>query len=139
MQPKKLVASVVTNETVRVGEAIVVPSSSALGRYQAVFEDDGATGYFYALDTAQAGNPIVDALHIYNVDSVADRDQPSQLHIVWSTDGLKAALFLNSFPHAVYNFEAQRGCCRSGFPPAAGPAGDSHHWDDSQMDHFQAQ
>jgi hypothetical protein len=139
MQPKKLVASAVTKETLRVGEALVLPSSSPLGRYQAVFEDDGATGYFYALDTTRPGNPIVDALHIYNVEAVADRDQPSQLHIVWSADGLKAALFINSYPHAVYNFEAQRGCCRTGFPPAGIQSGASHDWDDAEMEHFQAQ
>jgi hypothetical protein len=30
-----------------------------------VFEDDGDTGYFYALELEDRDNPIVDALHIY--------------------------------------------------------------------------
>ncbi len=138
--PPKLVASAVTKETLRVGEAAVVESDSSVGRYRAVFEDDGATGYFYALDTARMDNPIVDALHVYNVQAVADRERPCQLHIVWSADGLKTVLFLNSYPHAVYNFEMQRGCCRTGFPPPLGTdSNTSHAWDDAEMEHFHAQ
>lgn len=136
---KRLVASAVTKETLHVGRAIVIKSVSSIGRYQAVFEDDGDTGYFYALDTSRSGNPIVDALHIYNAQSVVDRDKPSQLHIVWSVDGLKAALFLNSYPHAVYNFEERRGCCRTGFPPVAPGSNGPHDWDESQMKHFHAE
>jgi len=137
MAARQLVASSVTKETIRVGNATVVQSDSSIGRYQSVFEDDGQTAYFYALDTSRSDNPIVDALHIYNVESVVDRDKPSQLHIVWSADGLKTALFLNSFPHAVYNFEDRRGCCRTGFPPPADTTA-SHDWDDSEMEHFHA-
>jgi hypothetical protein len=133
--PPRLVASAVTKETLRVGTETVVQSDSSIGRYQAVFEDDGQTGYFYALDSAKPDNPIVDALHIYNVESVADRDKPSQLHIVWSADGMKAALFINSYPHAIYNFESNSGCCRTGFPPPVF-ASASHEWDESQMAHF---
>ncbi len=138
MAEKRLVASAVTKETIRVGEAIVVQSDSSIGRYQAVFEDDGQTGYFYALDTSRSDNPIVDALHIYNVEAVVDRDKPSELHIVWSADGLKTALFLNAYPHAVYNFEENRGCCRTGFPPATPGSNASHEWDESEMEVFQA-
>jgi hypothetical protein len=139
MPLKQLVASAVTKDSVRVGEAKVVQSDSSIGRYRAVFEDDGSTGYFYALDITRPDNPIVDALHVYDVERVADRDLPCQLHIVWSADGLKAVLFLNSYPHAIYNFEAQRGCCRTGFPPAAIHSVTSHDWDDSEMNHFHAQ
>ena len=138
MPPRPLAASAVTKETIQVGEATVVESDSPVGRYRSVFEDDGQTGYFYSLDTTRSDNPIVDALHVYDVERVTDRDQPCQLHIVWSIDGLKTVLFLNSYPHAIYNFEAQRGCCRTGFPPAATDSGASHAWDDSEMEHFHA-
>ncbi len=37
--------------------------------------------------------------------------------IVWSEDGLKAALLINEYPHAVIDFAACRAYCRSGFPP----------------------
>ena len=93
--------------------------------------------YFYALDTEKADNPIVDALHIYNVQDVSDRDEPLELHILWSVDGNKAALFINSYPHAVYNFADGAGCCRTGFPPPVDPSA-THEWDESQMNHFHA-
>lgn len=133
--PPRLAASVVTKETLKVGEESVVQSDSPIGRYQVVFEDDGSTGYFYALDTEKTDKPIIDALHIYNVASVTDKDQPSELHIIWSGDGMKTALFINSFPHAIFNFSNGAGCCRTGFPPPAVKTA-SHNWDESQMAHF---
>jgi hypothetical protein len=140
MPPKQLVGSAVTRETVCVGQAKVIESDSSIGRYRAVFEDDGATGYFYALDTTRPENPIIDALHVYDAERIAERGQTCQLVILWSADGLKTVLFVNSQAHAIYNFEAQRGCCRTGFPPA--PilgGGGSHAWDDAEMEHFHAQ
>lgn len=133
--PRRLAASAVTKDLLLVGVETVVQSDSPIGRYRAVFEDDGQTGYFYALDADAADNPIVSALHIYNVQSVTDKDKPSELHIVWSVDGMKAALFINSYPHAVYNFAAGVGCCRTGFPPPA-DASTTHEWNESQMAHF---
>ena len=135
VSPRRLVASATTKDIIHVGNAVVVQSDSSIGRYQAVFEDDGQT-YLYAMDTERSDMPIVDALRIYNVESVVERDKPSQLHIIWSADGLKAALFLNSYPHAICNFEESRGCCRTGFPPVAPELSYSHDWDESQMEHF---
>jgi hypothetical protein len=135
--PRSLAASNVTKEMLSVGVVTVLQSASPSGRFQAVFEDDGDTGYFYALDTERANNPIVDALHIYNVKSVADKDKPSQVHIIWSIDEKKVAIFVNSYPHAVYNFVEMVGCCRTGFPPPA-DATASHDWDEKQMEHFYA-
>jgi len=60
------------------------PSPSA--EIGVVFEDEGETGYFHALDFARAANPIVDALHIHNVQSVADKQLPSQAQILWSEE-----------------------------------------------------
>lgn len=84
----------------------------------AVFEDDGGTGYFYALDFTVQGNPIVDALHIYNAADIGDRDKPSRMGIIWSEDGTKAGLVLNNHLHAMFDFTARRGYCHSKFPPA---------------------
>lgn len=136
--PPRLTASAVTKQTLNVGVPCVVQSDSPISRYQAVFEDDGDTGYFYALDIEKADNPIVDALHIYNVQSVIDKDKPSQMHIIWSLDATKAALFINSYPHAIYNFADGIGCCRTGFPPPA-DASKTHEWDESQMACFFAE
>ncbi|WP_114435967.1 DUF2251 domain-containing protein, partial [Klebsiella pneumoniae] len=49
-----------------VGEEQVIKSLAPEGMLAAVFEDDGRTGYFYALDESVEGNPIMDAAHTYN-------------------------------------------------------------------------
>ena len=125
-------------QTIRVGEKVVIEGPSPSALFSVVFEDDGETGYFYALDVSRQEDPILDALHIYDVVAVTDRDLPSQTQIVWSADGLKAALVINGYVHAVFDFEAKRGHCRDGFPP---PLGDwreqqGHDWDDRALDLF---
>jgi hypothetical protein len=66
-------AAIHVEETLHVGTETFVDSVSPQGRYAVVFENDGATGYCYALNTSREGNPIVDALHIYDVKSVVER------------------------------------------------------------------
>ncbi len=70
--------------------------------FGAVFEDDGQTGYFYALDRSRKDMPILDAVHIYNAENVTDRERPSVFQIVWTADGTKTALYINDYPHAVF-------------------------------------
>jgi hypothetical protein len=122
-----------------VGDGAILESVAPEGRYVVVFEDDEETGYFYALDTSADGNPIQDALHVYNVDSVSDRDEPSVVAVGWSADSLKAVLLINDYPHAVFDFEARRGYCRTGFPPPM-EEGDwacgSHEWDEKAVEPF---
>ncbi len=67
-----------------VGEAQVIKSLAPEGMLAAVFEDDGRTGYFYALDESVEGNPILDAVHIYNVEDISDAHIPSDVKIGWS-------------------------------------------------------
>ena len=100
-----------------VGAETTLESASPENNFMVVFEDDGATGYLYGLDTGRSGNPILDALHIYNVQNVTDKNIPSKAQIVWSGDGLKALLLINGYAHAVFNFEARRAYCRTNFPP----------------------
>ncbi|MGR6980599.1 DUF2251 domain-containing protein [Testudinibacter sp. P27/CKL/0425] len=69
-----------------------------------IFEDDGDTGYFYALDTRQTQMPIVDSLHIYNASAVSEKETPRKLQICWSEDGLFALLLINDYPHAAFDF-----------------------------------
>lgn len=113
----------VAAKTIMVGGRDTIEGPSPTQDLAAVFEDDGATGYFYGLDyggqtdAIVAGNPIVNALHIYNVSDVGDRSKPSTVQIVWSKDGWKTALLINGYPHAVFDFAAKRGYCRTGFPP----------------------
>jgi len=92
------------------------------------------------LDTTQGENPILDALHIYDVESVSDRHRPSKVRIVWSPDDRKAALLINDYPHAVFDFARKRGYCRNGFPaPGADEdwSAGGHEWDDSVLQLFE--
>lgn len=115
-----------------VGRATVVESSSPSQPYGAVFEDDGETGYFYALDFGAGEQPIQDAVHIYDVANIPDPETPSTVQIVWSSDGLKAGLIIDRDPFAVIDFAARRAVCRSGFPqPSRGWTG--HAWDDAAV------
>ena len=125
-------ASIGAESELRVGEATVVESSSPSTSFVAVFEetDRPATSTRSTFETTK--NPIQDAVHIYNVANVTDRGTPSTVHIVWSSDGLKAGLIINRYPRAVIDFAACRAVCRTGFPaPSSGWSG--HAWDDDAV------
>ena len=119
---------------IKVGDEVVLSSDSPASNYGVVFEDDGTVGYLYAIDFSDE-NHIVDAMHIYNVSSVIDREQPSTIHIVWSEDGLKAALLINEYPHAVFDFANNRGFCRNNFPSPS-PNWNGHEWSDQALESF---
>ena len=112
-----LVASVFTP-----GEETFYASDSPTSSFSGVFEDDGQTGYFYAYDRAAPDDArILDACHIYNVANVVDRDRPSEVAVIWTADGMKAALLINDYAHAVIDFGTRRAYCRTNFPPPTGP------------------
>ncbi|MCA6215075.1 DUF2251 domain-containing protein [Ideonella sp. B7] len=130
---------VTAEQQLLVGTPLVVEGAAPEGRYVAVFEDDGETGYFYALDPSDEGNAIQDVLHIYNVASVTDRAMPSLVKIAWSVDSLRTVLLINGHPHAVFDFESKRGYCRSGFPPPSPNsawASHNHEWVESAVELF---
>jgi hypothetical protein len=130
-------AQLVAEQTITVGQPVVVEGPSPSTGFGVVFEDDGTTGYLYGLDFSRQENPIVDAMNIYNVEQVADRAKPSVVQLVWSQDGLKAALLINRFPHAVFDFEGKRGYCRTGFPRAdSNWTQHDHSWDDRVVELF---
>jgi hypothetical protein len=93
--------------------------------YGVVFEDDGQTGYFYAVekDAEGQGLRVLDALHIYEVPESPDPAAPgaepatSKLMIVWSKDWKKCALVIDGYCHAIFDFEAQGGYNINEFPP----------------------
>ena len=131
-------SQIYAEETLLVGTETIVSSNSPSKTYQVVFEDDKETGYFYGLDTSIKGNSIVDALHIYNVSSVTDKEKPSKVQIVWSGDGNKALLLINRYPHAAFDFTAKRGYCRTGFPPPSKNwSSEGHDWDDKVLGLFE--
>jgi hypothetical protein len=131
-------SSVVATQDVRVGEPTVVDGPSPQGTFSVVFEDDGDTGYFYALDLRLGGNPIVDAVQVYNVSEVADRHRPSNVQVVWAGDGRKAMLLIDRYPHAIFDFLARRGYCRTGFasPMSTGWTDQPHTWRDEAVQLF---
>ena len=133
-----MAVNLIAQQDIRVGEPSVVEGVSPTLPLAVVFEDDGDTGYFYALDKSRPDNPIVDSLHIYNVASVSDKNLPSTVQIVWSQDGKKAALLINRYPHAIFDFEACRGYCRTGFPPPAkdGWTKHGHEWNNKAEELF---
>jgi len=51
-----------------------------------ILRDDGDTGYFYAMERKDGEFHIVEALQIYVVTNVTDRQKPSELAIVWCSD-----------------------------------------------------
>src|ERR1700761_653135 len=106
-----------TESMIIVGQKRIIDSVSPKTSFAVVFEDDTEMGYFYGFDTAQDTNTVLDAMQIYNAQEVTDRHLPSKLTIVWSADGLKAALLINDYPHAVFDFESKRGYCRMDSPP----------------------
>mgnify|MGYP003576496887 FL=1 len=122
---------ITAKQGIRVGMPDQVHGDAPDGAYSAVFEDDGDTGYFYALDHAHGGQPIQNALHIYNVANVSDRHLPSEVEIGWSLDSAKVALLINGYPHAVFDFASKQGYCRTGFPPPSSHSGwKGHEWSD---------
>jgi hypothetical protein len=127
---------VITNEgMITVGNSVVLEARSPSTSFAAVFEDDGDAGYFYGLNT-DLEQPIIDALHIYNSANVTDRDIPSKVQIAWSMDGLKTALIINAHVHAIFDFEAERGYCRTGFPPITDWSKEGHEWHDDALTLF---
>jgi hypothetical protein len=130
---------VTAEEEILVGREVVIEGPAPDSPFTVLFEDDGTTGYFYAWDLEAEGNSIQDAVHIYNVNNVTDRDRPSVIKIGWSKDSQKTVLLINGYPHAAFDFSARRGYCRTGFPPAPSNGVWSvagHQWDDSAIELF---
>ncbi len=90
-------------------------NSTAENNNAVVFEDNEETGYFYAVDSNNNVD-ILDALHIYNVSDVIDKDKPSTVKILWTVDLQKAFLSINDYYHAIFDFQNKAGYCRNGFP-----------------------
>jgi hypothetical protein len=118
------------------GRQTAIESPSPGGVWKVVFEDDGRTGYLYALDESDNENPIQEALHIYNVADLRDKERKSTAAVVWASDGQKACLLLNGHPHAVVDFSAKRGYCRTNFPAPGKWKGHDFQWDGRVMEYF---
>ena len=83
-----------------------------------MFEDDGETGYFYAMDLHQTENPVVDSLFVYSKADIEETTltEPRRLEICWSENGYQAFLLLNGYPHAAFDFSQFVGYNYTKFP-----------------------
>ncbi|MBK1790034.1 DUF2251 domain-containing protein [Persicirhabdus sediminis] len=109
-----------------VGVETVIESDALDESRGVVFEDDGETGYFYARDYSVPDQLFVDALLIYNVQGVTDREKPCKLKIIWTRNFSAAALMINLVPHAVFHFEEQCGYAKNPFPEPDPSTGWTH-------------
>jgi hypothetical protein len=117
-------------QTFHAGTPTLIQGDAPSGSFGAFFEDEGEVGYFYAIDLKRSKDRVLDAVHIYNVANVTDRDRTSTLSIVWSADESKCALLINGYPHAAFDFAARRGYCRTNYPNFPDPADGSWLWSD---------
>ena len=102
--------------------------------FTVVFEDDGDTGYFYALAPGASGQlDLLDAVHVYNAEEEL-RGTDVLLQVEWAVNSRYAGLRLNASMWAVFDFGSGNGWSRSNFPPPAGSwrmGGQRPPWDDS--------
>ena len=119
------------------GQDNFIESFSAENKFGVVFEDDGETAYFYAVEKDKDGSGlrVLDALHIYEAaellaakEAIAGAasgappkegagEMTSRLLIIWSRDWMKCALVIDGQCQAIYNFETQGGYNINEFPP----------------------
>jgi hypothetical protein len=126
------------SETIIIGNSITLECPSSKTSFAVIFEDDGETGYFYGLDLENKKQPVLDSLHIYNVQDILDPNVSVKLEILWSEDGLKSGLAINGFIHAVFDFEARKAYCRNNYPPPDRKFTKSHKWNDEALELFKS-
>jgi hypothetical protein len=115
-----------------VGSPKAIESRAPVGIFSVVFEDDGETGYVYGTRHRVLRAPeVLDALHLYNVSAIRDADLPHVLEVQWSSDGSRAAVFINGHAHAAFAFVERRAGCINGFPPPSPWCRSKHEWDDT--------
>lgn len=131
-----MAAKVQLSETITLGNPITLECPSPKTSFAVVFEDDGETGYFYGLDLENKEQPVLDALHIYNVKDILDKDVAVHVEILWTEDGLKSCLQINKFPHAIFDFESFKAFCRTNYPRPDRRFTNSHKWRDEALELF---
>ena len=124
-------------QVLHVGRAGIIDGTRPHGEFAAAFEDDRETGYFYAVDGAASEHCVHAAAHIYTVGSMVRSHERVSVKVGWSSDSAKVVLMVDDVPHAVFDFLARQGFCRTGFP-----SGPTHGgwamiaWSDSVMERF---
>lgn len=73
-----------------------------------VFEDNTETAYFYGLST-EPNQQVLDALHIYDVGKVIDKNKVCKIQIAWTGDGSIASLLINDYCHVIFTLSIDTG------------------------------
>jgi hypothetical protein len=131
-----MTVEILLSKMITLGNPITLECPSPKTSFAVVFEDDGETGYFYGLDRENKEQPVLDALLIYNVKDILDKDVSVNLEIVWTEDGLKTCLRINGFPHAIFDFESGQAFCRTNFPRPDRRFTNSHKWKEAALELF---
>ena len=127
--------------TITVGKKSSMGSISPSGEFVVVFEDDGESAYFYALNASRNDPRILDVINIYTVEHVSDCKTPCSIEIVWSNDGSRVILTIDDYPHAAFDFLAKQGYGRTNYPNVPRSEdnswhSDDHKWSDSVLQWF---
>ena len=133
-------------QTLHIGAPTVIEAYADRSPFGALFEDDGKVGTFYAIDTRLADQAsVLDSVYIYHVTSVLNHPTaeldvytPCNVEITWSADQRRVALVLNGVPHAAFDFEKKRACCKSNFPEGSSWSIDGHAWDDHAVEFLES-
>ena len=125
------------------GNKAALGVNSPSREFAAIFEDDGRTAHFYALNGFREAPRILDVVHIYTLEQVSERQTACYVRIVWSAAGDRVLLTIDGYPHAVFDFVASRGYCRSNSPNFARGVrddwrSDDHQWNDDALRWFSA-
>lgn len=111
---------ILTIETLHVGQNTFIESCPDTVNNAVVFEDNGETGYLYAIwRKSGEGLKILDAVNTYDVARVTDKNIPSEVRIFWNEEFDRVALVINGYCHAIIDFKNKMGFCRTGFPRAS--------------------
>ena len=94
-----------------VGEEQVIKSLAPEGMLAAVFEDDGRTGYFYALDES------VEEIRLWTqyTSTMPKTFQTVTFLLMLKLAGqkiVKCVLLINGYPHGAFDFVGKNGYCR---------------------------
>ncbi|TDQ59427.1 hypothetical protein EDC45_0074 [Mesocricetibacter intestinalis] len=90
--------------------------STANDDFVVIFEDDGETGYFYAMDLRDKANPVADSLYLYSVSDIENLQEARKIQICWNESGDSAYLLINGYPHGVFDFTRLIGYNHSKYP-----------------------
>ena len=104
-------------EILNVGQETFIESCPGTVGNAVIFEDNGETGYLYAIERRNGEElKVLDAVNIYDVARVTDKNIPSEVKIFWTDDFGKVGLVINGYCHAIIDFSNKVGLCRTGFP-----------------------